>query len=93
MASAMLARINLDEIEENDPMKKGPTTDYQEDLRMMVKLKTFTRAQNFDDEAGLTSEEVIHMKVLSTGDDDIGGGNIYIELTSEDDLFFHYKCE
>jgi len=32
------------------------------------------------------------MKVLTTGEGDMGG-NIYIELTSEEDLFFHYQCE
>ena len=42
-----------------------------------------------DDGDGMTSNEVIHIKVLSTGEGDMGG-NIYIELTSEDDLFFHY---
>ena len=56
---------------------------------MTVKLKTFKRTNFDDDNDGLSSNEVIHMKVLHTGDRDMGG-NIYIELTSEDDLFFHY---
>ena len=88
----MLAHIDLAQIEENDPMKKGPEIDYQEDLVMTVKLKTFKRTNFDDDNDALSSNEVIHIKVLSTGEGDMGG-NIYIELTSEDDLFFHYQCE
>jgi len=57
---------------------------------MNVKLKTFKRTNfEYDDQEGMSSNEIIHIKVLTTGEGDMGG-NIYIELTSEDDLFFHY---
>lgn len=59
---------------------------------MTVKLKTFKRTNFDDDNDGLSSNEIIHAKFHFTGDRDMGG-NIYIELTSEEDLFFHYQCE
>ena len=84
--------IDLSEIQEIDPMGGGPAIALQADLIMNVKLKTFKRINFDDDGEQLASNEVIHVKVLTTGDDD-QGGNLFIELTSEEDLFFHYKCE
>lgn len=84
--------IDLSEIQEIDPMSEGPAIRLQADLIMNTKLKTFKRINFDDDGEQLASNEVIHVKVLTTGSDDMGG-NIHIELTSEEDLFFHYKCE
>ena len=86
----MLRLIDMKDIEYTDQNDKGWTIDYELDLVMNVKLKAFTRTE-YDDVEGLASNELIHLKILTTGE--IGEGNIFIELTSEEDLFFHYKCE
>jgi len=39
-----------------------------------------------------SSEEMIHVKVLIIQEDS-SPGSVCIELTSDDDLFFHYKVE
>ena len=38
------------------------------------------------------SNEILHVKVLVKGDDQDPQA-VRIELTSEDDIFFHYICE
>jgi hypothetical protein len=47
-------------------MTKGPSIKYEEDLIMNVKLKAFKRNYDAidDDAESLSSNEVIHMKVL-----------------------------
>ena len=87
-ATEMLRNIDLKDIDVNDPMTKGPTLQYELDLIMTVKLKSFKR-NDFGDEAdGMSSNEVIHLRVFNLGHEETG--DIFVELTSEDDLFFHY---
>lgn len=87
-------KIYTKDIELSDPMQEnGPTIELEVDLIMNVKLKTFKRANyEYDDQENLSSNELIHFKVLLMGEPDMPG-NIHIELSSEDDLFFHYKME
>lgn len=47
--------------------------------------------KNNTDEA-LNSNELIHIRVLVKGDDQDPQA-VRLELTSEEDIFFHYVCE
>jgi hypothetical protein len=44
------------------------------------------------DEQNCPSNEILHIKVLVKGDDQDPQA-VRVELTSEDDIFFHYVCE
>ena len=67
---------------------------------MLIKLKPNTRPLDLGPDGdsirpvleNLNSTELIHMKVLVMGEENDPGG-VRFELTSEDDIFFHYVCE
>jgi hypothetical protein len=64
------------------------------DLLMNVMLKEFGASNNSDsptESNNLSSNEIIHFRVLVLGDD-YCPGKIKIELSSEEDIFFHYVC-
>ena len=95
----LLGFIDTQNIEELDPMKvKGHRITLETDLPMIVKLKAIRKglAHYIDDGEGahvqMQSEELMHFKVLIMGDED-EPGTVHIELTSDEDIFFHYKCE
>ena len=55
------------------------------DLTMQVSLKG-------SNQSDFVSNELIHIKVMIKGDDQDPQA-VRLELTSEEDIFFHYVCE
>ena len=67
------------------------------DVKMIVQLKPnkFSQPDVTDFVGTLESAELMHLRILIRGDeqDPESIGSIKLELTSEEDIFFHYICE
>ena len=98
-AAKLLTFIDTKIVEIEDPAtnKTGYHVSYETDLSMMVQLKqNFLQTPDITDFIGtLESSEEMHLRILIRGDeeDPENIGSIKLELTSEDDIFFHYVCE
>ena len=89
-AAKLLTFIDSQEIEELDPCKEDGNyhINTEKDLPMDVSIKQTQRSTE-----DLQSNEMIKIKLLVKGEDQDLEGAIRVELTSEDDIFFHYVCE
>ena len=97
-AARLLTFIDTQEIYEMDPSRsQGHHIPTEADLNMLISLKP-NQSIGPNSESirpvleGLNSTEKIHMKVLVMGEENDPGG-VRFELTSEEDIFFHYVCK
>ena len=95
-AAKILTFIDTPEIDELDPSKaQGHHVPFEADLKMLVRLKPVRQdpSGSVDGNAeALNSVELIHFKVLCMGQEN-DPGSVRFELTSDDDIFFHYVCK
>jgi len=83
-AAKLLTFIDTQEIDELDPSQEQyHNIPVELDLPMEVVLM---------EDKDSASNEILHVKVLVKGDDQDPQA-VRVELTSEDDIFFHYICE
>ena len=81
-AAKLLTFIDTQNIDELDPsLQDGHHISQERDLPMRVATKGM--------ESTHSSNEIMHLKVLVLGDEQ-EPGNVRFEITSMDDIFFHY---
>jgi hypothetical protein len=83
-AAKLLTFIDTQEIDELDPnQEQFHNIPIELDIPMEVGLL---------EDRSSASNEILHIRVLVKGDDQ-DPQSVRVDLTSEDDIFFHYVCE
>ena len=83
-AAKLLTFIDTQEIDELDPSQE-----HYHNIPIELDLPVEVVLMEDKDSA---SNEVLHVRVLVKGDEQDPSA-VKVELTSEDDIFFHYVCE
>ena len=95
-AAKLLTFIDTQVIDDQDPStQQGHHVSIETDLRINVQLRQnrYGAQPDVTDFVGsLESNEIMHVRVLVLGDEQ-DPGSVKLELTSEEDIFFHYVCE
>lgn len=84
-AAKLLTFIDTENITELDPSRSdGHHVSIEVDLEMCIELREYEQTHS--------TKESMHLKVLCLGDEQ-EPGNVRLEITSMEDIFFHYTSK
>ena len=91
-AAKLLSYVDTQAIDELDPSLRMATTGEGNSHHIVIQTSLPMKIQLKDKEKTHTSVEMMQMKVLCRGDEQCPG-NVRVEITSDKDIFFHYRGE